>query len=468
MLKTEEYERYDAVGLAELIKSGKISASELLECAIAQSEKLNPALNAIIVKDYESARRVASEQAALKPSGLLAGVPFLMKDIAAVKGLPQTRGSRLFADDIADSDSRITERFRSGDLVLFGKTNTPELCVTITTESVFHGACNNPAAQGYSTGGSSGGAAAAVAAGIVPAAHGSDGGGSIRVPASCCGLIGLKPSRGLTVIEDDIGSSWAGFSVNHVLTRTVRDSAAFLDLLRLRTPQHFPLPEYRHSFFQTHADSPGRLRVAVQRTHPAAHDVHADCLTALDKTAELCADRGFVVEEMNPPVDYRAVTQAMITIINAHVAQAVVPQLELRKLTLSEAPLEEATRRMTGAGLKVGALDYIKSLDIINQAQRQMATFHQRYDLILSPVLAMPPAELGWLDMDADDMKIYAQRFASYGGFAALFNGTGQPSIALPLHVNRAGLPIGVMFSAAWGMDHLLLQVADLLMNNSA
>jgi amidase len=467
MLTNDEYEQYDAVGLAALVQSGETSAAELLECAIAQAEKLNPALNAVIVKDYESARAVASAQAVQKPAGLLAGVPFLMKDICAVKGLPQTRSSRLFADDIAKSDSRVTERFRSGGLVLFGKTNTPELCVTITTESVINGPCKNPLAPDYSTGGSSGGAAAAVAAGIVPAAHGSDGGGSIRAPASCCGLVGLKPSRGLTVIEDDISSSWGGFSVNHVLTRTVRDSAAFLDLLRLRAAQLFPIPEYKQSYFHTHATHPGRLRVAVQRAHPAGFPVHDDCLAAVDKTVSLCSAQGFIMEDLAPPVDYKAITHAMITVINTHVAQVVVPQLDVRKVSLADAPLEEATRRMSAAGIKVSAIDYIKALDILKHAERQMAAFHQRYDLILSPVLAMPPAELGWLDMAGDDMKIYAQRFASYGGFAALFNGTGQPSIALPLHVNNVGLPIGVMFSASWGQDHQLLQVADLLLNES-
>jgi len=469
MLNNDEYDQYDAVGLAALVQSGETSAVELLECAITRTEKLNPTLNAVIVKDYESARTsAAARKTAQKPTGLLAGVPFLIKDICAVKGLPQTRGSRLFADDIAQSDSKVTERFRSGGLVLFGKTNTPELCVTITTESVINGPCNNPLAPGYSTGGSSGGAAAAVAAGIVPAAHGSDGGGSIRVPASCCGLIGLKPSRGLTVIEDDLASSWGGFSVNHVLTRTVRDSAAFLDLLRLRDAQLFPIPEYKQSYFQTHAAPPGRLRVAVQRTHPADFPVHDDCLAAIDKTVSLCEAQGFILEELAPPVDYKVITHAMIKIINTHVAQVVVPKLELKGLGLAEAPLEEATRRMTAAGLKVSAIDYIKALDVLKQAERHMTVFHQRYDLILSPVLALPPAELGWLDMAGDDMKVYAQRFASYGGFAALFNGTGQPSIALPLYVNGAGLPIGVMFSAAWGQDHQLLQVANLLINESS
>lgn len=464
MLSEQEYQQLDAVGLAALIQAGEVSASELLETAINLSEKLNPDLNAIIVKDYEAARAVAAQQSREPSAGLLSGVPFLIKDISAVRGQPQARGSELFAGDVAAADSHVTERFRSGGLVIFGKTNTPELCLTITTESRLHGPCHNPFSHDHSTGGSSGGAAAAVAAGIIPAAHGSDGGGSIRVPATCCGLIGLKPSRGLTVVEDDIGSSWSGFSVNHVLTRSVRDSAAFLDLLRLRQATLYPLPEYKDSYFHSHAAHPGKLRIAVQRKHPADFPVHQDCMTALDRTALLCESQGFILEEASPPVDYAAATQAMIRVINTHVAQVILPQLAIRKVALADAPLEEATKRMTAAGSKVTATEYLAALDTLKGMERQMAAFHQQYDLVLSPVLAMPPAELGWLDMAAEDMKTYAHRFASYGGFAALFNGTGQPSIAIPSLQNAAGLPIGVMFSAAWGMDHQLLQVANLLL----
>ncbi len=464
MLTEQEYQQLDAVGLAALVQAGEVSATELLETAITLCERLNPALNAVIVKDYESARALAKQQSREPATGLLAGVPFLIKDISAIQGLSQARGSQLFAGDVAETDSRVTERFRSGGLIIFGKTNTPELCLTITTESQLHGPCHNPFKHGYSTGGSSGGAAAAVAAGIVPAAHGSDGGGSIRVPATCCGLIGLKPSRGLTVIEDDIGSAWSGFSVNHVLTSSVRDSAAFLDLLRLRQAGLFPLPEYRQSYFHSHAAHPGKLRIAVQRAHPADFPVHNDCIAALDRTALLCESHGFILEDAAPPVDYAAATQAMIKIINTHVAQVILPQLAIRNLALADAPLEEATRRMTAAGSKVTATEYLAALDTLKDMERRMTAFHQEYDLVLSPVLALPPAPHGWLDMAATDMKTYAQRFASYGGFAALYNGTGQPSIAIPSMQNAQGLPIGVMFSAAWGMDHQLLQVANLLL----
>ncbi len=462
MLSSSEYRQYDALGLAELLRRGETSPPELLERAILEAETQNPALNAIIAWDLEGAREAARAQTGPGRS-LLSGLPFLVKDISAVAGLPHSRGSRLFEGQIASQDSSVVKRFREAGLLLFGKTNTPELCLTITTESRLHGACHNPRAPGYSAGGSSGGAAAAVAAGIVPAAHGSDGGGSIRVPASCCGLLGLKPSRGLTVSDGGMSNCWSGLSVNHVLTRSVRDSAAFLDLLRLDRPGLFAMPASPASYLEALGRPAGRLRIAVQKQHPAGDPVHPDCLAALEHAAALCESHGFIIEEQCPPVDYEAVTHAMVTLINTHVAELVVPQLQARDVSLEEAALEESTRRMTAAGARVTAVQFVAAMDTLRQASAEMSRFHERFDVILSPVLAMPPAPLGWLDMDSESMRTYAQRFASYSGFAALYNGTGQPSISLPLYRTAQGLPIGLMFSAAWGKDLRLLQLAETL-----
>lgn len=462
MLTPSEYSRYDAVGLGSLIQTGEATASELLECAIARAEELNPDLNALVYKGYDEARAIA---ASIKPDssgGLLQGVPFLIKDMNAVAGWPLTRGSRLFANETAAADCNIVSRFKAAQLVPFGKTNIPELCLTITTESKLYGPCHNPLNSAYSTGGSSGGTAAAVAAGIVPAAHGSDGGGSIRIPAACCGLFGLKPSRGLSVVDDDFGSAWSGMSVSHVLTRTVRDSAAFLDLLRLDKPSLFALPEYNESYYQTYSRSPGHLRVAVQRQRPDGKPVHPDCLAAVDRAAALCEQAGFVVEEQVLPVNYEQLGAAMGELINIHVAQIIMPQLEKTGQTAEDAKLEEATRRMAIRGAKSSATSYLAALDTLKTAERQMHDFHQHFDLVLSPVLSLPPAELGWLDM-AGDIRSYASRFNEYSGFTALYNGTGQPSASLPLYRNSKGLPIGVMLSADWGDDHLLLQAAALL-----
>lgn len=465
MPSREEYRRHDAIGLASLVQTGEVSPAELLESAIALTDELNPELNAIVHDAFDEARAAAAALGTVKPDEQmpLQGVPFLIKDMTAVAGWPQTCGSRVFADQHAEADSAVARRFREAGLLTFGKTNIPELCLTITTESALYGPCQNPQAPGHSPGGSSGGSAAAVAAGIVPAAHGTDGGGSIRIPASCCGLFGLKPSRGLTVVEPDVGSAWSGMSVHHVLTRSVRDSAAFLDVLRLHEPDWFALPAFHESYYQSHTRRPGRLRIALQRQHPGDAPVHEDCMAAVERAARLCEDAGMVIEEQRPPVNYEALGHAMGTLINVHVAQIVAPALGGDGApALEQTPLEEATRRMAARGLITTATDYLAALDTLKQAERQMAAFHQHYDLVLSPVLSLPPPELGWLDMNGD-IREYAERFSRYSGFTALYNGTGQPSASVPVHRTAAGHPVGAMFSAGWGSDHQLLQLGALL-----
>lgn len=472
MISRDDYLAQDAVGLASLVQTGEVSPAELLETAIALTDERNPQLNAINHLALDEARSAAAALVAGRTTDEqrpLQGLPFLIKDMSAVAGWPQTGGSRLFADRVAETDSAIARRFREAGLILFGKTNIPELCLTITTEGRLHGPCDNPLAPGHSAGGSSGGSAAAVAAGIVPAAHGTDGGGSIRVPASCCGLFGLKPSRGLTVVEPDLGSAWSGMSVGHVLTRSVRDSAAFLDLLRLDQPDWFPLPPFNESYYQSHSRHPGTLRIAVQRDHPAGTAVDPQCIAAVDKAVALCEQAGMQVEELRLPVDHGLVAGAMNTVINVHVAQLVAPGLENGDAgSLEKAPLEEATRRMAARGLATTATAYLEAIDHIKQAERQMAEFHRHHDVVLSPVVSAPPPELGWLDMDGD-IREYATRFTQYAGFTALYNGTGQPAMSYPAHRTPQGHPVGVQFSAGWGKDHLLLQLGALLesMDNS-
>jgi amidase len=463
MLTLQEYTRHDALGLAELRQSGQVSARELLQCAFDLTDRLNPTLNAIVHQDRNQAENIANAIDQKQPSGLLAGLPFLIKEVNAAAGWPHTRSSHLFKDNVADRDSAIVARYRQHGLVPFGSTNTPEFCVTITTESSILGACHNPHHLNYSTGGSSGGSAAAVAAGIVPAADASDGGGSIRIPAACCGLIGLKPSRGLTVIEGDMGSAWSGMSVSHVLTRSVRDCAAFLDILRLRQADLFPLPTYSESYFHTHARRPTQLRVAVHHDHPGDFKTEAGCIEAVENAARQLEQHGYSIEYAPPPVDYAQLSLSMSTLINVHLAQIVVPGLDGAGLDLDRAPVTESTRRMVARGAKTTAAQYLAALDNIRQTEHVMAKFHQKYDLVLSPVLAKSPAALGWLDMDAEDIREYARRYGAYSPFTALYNGTGQPSMSLPLHKTSSGVPVGVLFSAPWGHDHVLLQLAHML-----
>jgi amidase len=467
MLSNEEYVSFDAVGLADLRAAGEVSALELLECALTQADRLNPILNAVVHRADEEARQQARklDNAKEHSQSFLAGVPFLIKEVNATQGWPHTRSTQLFRSQIAQQDSAIVQRYRQGGLIPFGSTNTPELCLTITTEFSLFGACRNPHDLSLSTGGSSGGAAAAVAAGIVPAADASDGGGSIRVPAACCGLIGLKPSRGLTVIESDVGSAWSGMSVGHVLTRSVRDSAAFLDLLKLDAPELFALPQQAaQSFFFNHTRPLKPLRIALQSRHPGGLDIHPDCLDALRTAAAACTDAGLQVLESDIPVDYAKVGKAMATIINVHAGQLISAGIDHYGITLDQAGLSESSRRMVSRGRDSSAAQYLAAVDVLKHAERQMHAFHQNFDLLLSPVLALPPARLGWLDMNADDIHEYARRYAAYSPFTALFNGTGQPSISLPLYKNAAGVPIGVMFSAAWGNDLLLLRLANTLL----
>ncbi|PCH60785.1 MAG: hypothetical protein COC19_05445 [SAR86 cluster bacterium] len=463
MLSVSEYQELDAISLAAGIKEKQFSAIEVLNCAQQKAMQLNPQLNAIVTELDAPAKQQALEfdaNPALLEQSLLAGAPFLVKDISPIKGLPQTNSSELFKGLLAKEDAAVVKRFYEAGLVVFGKTNTPELCLTITTESKLTGPCHNPWNLDHSTGGSSGGSAAAVAAGIVPIAHATDGGGSIRVPASCCGVFGLKPSRGLSVIEDGYAQSWSGFSVGHVVSRSVRDSAACLDQLKLSQPSLYPLPPGPDSYLAQLNQKPGDLTIALQNQHPDGFEIDPQCQQAIEHAAQLCRDLGYKVIEAAPAIDYRAMAGAMSVIINVHTAQLIAPRLEQLQLSLAQSPLEVSTKAMAKRGMQTSASEYLSALDKVKSAELVMAEFHKKYAVVLSPVLALPPAKLGWLDMNSEDQREYGSRFRRYSGFASLFNGTGAPSMSVPLFQSDKNLPIGVMFSGAWGQDLQLLQLA--------
>jgi len=462
-LNISDYIELDALDLAAGIRNKDFSVEEVNRCAVERASLVNPSINAVVHENFEAGIARAKSfdlNPELLEQSKVAGLPFLIKDLSTVKGLPASFGSRLFTDNIATRNSNIARKYIDAGLNIIGKSNTPELGLTLTTEPQANAICRNPWNTEYSTGGSSGGAAAAVAAGIVPVAHATDGGGSIRIPASCCGLFGLKPSRGLTVIENNLAASWSGLSVGHVVSQSVRDSAAFLDLIRLDEPNLFAMPASPSSFYQTHQEQLRPLRIGIQLAHPMGQEIDEDCLLAVRKASELCQSLGHHVEEFIHPVDYHAASFAMSKIINTHVFQSIAPRLAELGLSLENCPVEASTRIMAKNGSEISADIFVNAKDQVKDAERQMSELHQKYDVLISPVLSKIPAKLGWLDMNSDDMKTYTKRFKAYSGFTALYNGTGQPSMSMPLHQSTAGIPVGVMFTAAWGADSLLLKLA--------
>ncbi|MFT6824894.1 MAG: amidase [Pseudohongiellaceae bacterium] len=466
MLKYSDYSKLDGIAAAEGIRNKEFTSAELTACAIDRAKQVNPSINAIVHESFDSAveqaKQIDNKPELLQPSKV-AGIPFLIKDLAEVKGLPTTFGSALYENYVSPQHSNIVAKYIDAGLPILGKTNTPEFGLTLTTEARANGPCRNPWNLHYSTGGSSGGAAAAVAAGIVPVAHASDGGGSIRIPASCCGLFGLKPSRGLTVAGDTLYESWGGMSVGHVLSRSVRDSAAFLDVIKLERAHLYPLPASPDSFYDAihQTGTPIRkLRIAVQFDHPTGEAVDQDCVLAVHKAVKLCESLGHHVEEMAHPIDHSIAGSAMSRMISTYAYQAVGKRAKELNLSLEDCPIETSTLAMAKRGQTASAIAYVDARNCLIEAEQKLRVFYQHIDVIIQPVLSKVPAKLGWLDMNSEDLKEYGDRFTAYSGITALANGTGQPSMSVPMHVAESNLPVGALFTAAWGDDATLLQLA--------
>ena len=453
-----EYLEQDATGLAAMVAKGDVSAAELTECAIERIEALNPRLNAVIHKFYERARTAAPQP----QSGPFAGVPFLLKDILGdLAGEPTRQGSRIMPPVPAAQNAELVDRFLAAGLNPLGKTNVPEFGLVATTESALYGPTRNPWNTAHSAGGSSGGSAAAVAAGMVPIAHANDGGGSIRIPAAACGLVGLKPTRARNPLGPLVGDIMGGLVQEHVVCHSVRDAARMLDCTHgpgLGDP--YAAPPAPTSFAAALEGKGPRLKVAFTRTKLNGQPLHPECVAAAEAAAKLCESLGHMVEEASPPVDQDTLTMPFMALWTGGLAMQVDYICQLTGQVPSLDNLEGLTFGLYHAGKAVTGAQMLGSIAALHTVSRAVAAWHQTYDVWITPTLGLPPVANGTFDFtNTDPLEGFAPMI-DYVPFTALQNGTGQPAISLPLHWSGDGLPVGVQFVAGVGEEALLLALA--------
>jgi amidase len=475
----DEYVARDATGLAELVRSGDVAPSELLDLALARIAALNPRLNAVVRLMEDDARR----DAARPPRGLFAGVPFLAKDLLSTyAGHPTSGASRFLAGYVFGHDSELVRRVRATGVTVVGKTNLPEWGITPYTESELWGPCRNPWNPQHTPGGSSGGSAAAVASGMVPMAGGGDGGGSIRIPASCCGLFGLKPTRARTPTGPDLGLIWRGAVVEHVLTRSVRDSAAMLDATHgpdVGAPVEIPVPG-RPFRAEVGAD-PGALRIAWTTKPMMGSSVHPDCVAAVHDAVALLTSLGHRVEEASPDIDGAEFTRSFLVMVASELAADLAQAARVVGRTPRRADFEPATWALALLGRGLSAERYASALRTMESAGRTLGAFFADFDVLLTPTLAAPPPRIGELAPTSTEMSLLrvlgmfgsgrlierlglldqlAGEAFEWLPWTPVFNATGQPATSVPLHWNAAGLPIGTHFVGRFGDEATLLRLA--------
>lgn len=457
-----EYDKYDALGLAELVAKKQITPAELLNAVRQRVESLNPKLNAFCHLFFDKAEEQIKNELG---SGPFRGVPFALKDLGQyLKGTITSAGSRVWKDQAASYDSTLVTRYKQAGLVIFSKTASPELGLTMTTESVLYGQTHNPWNPERTSGGSSGGSSSAVAARILPMAHASDGGGSIRIPASCCGLFGLKPTRGRVPMGPAQFEGWNGLSAHHAVTISVRDSAALLDVssgAELGSP-YFPPPQQRPFLKEAGAD-PGKLRIALIVDSPTGTPVDSECRTAATDAAKLCESLGHKVDEARWPIDAPMMREAFLAIINVSVARTLDDAAKTLGRDMTDKDVEPVTWSMAQQGRNVSSIVYSRAIGTIHQIGLTMAKFQQTYDVILNPTLGKPPVPLGALSLSPKNMQSFTKEITEFGPFTAIYNVTGQPSMSVPLHWTPDGLPVGVMFSARFGDEATLFRLASQL-----
>jgi amidase len=454
-----DYSNYDGLGLAALVAKGEVTPSELVEAAIARIERHNPALNAVVYKGYDDARAAAK---APLPDGPFKGVPFLIKDLGMpVAGWPRSSGSK-FARHIVDSeDGGLTRRYRESGVIPLGKTNTPEYGITGTTESAHLGPCRNPWNPAHIAGGSSGGSASAVAAGIVPLAHASDGLGSIRIPAACCGLVGLKVNRDRNPNLPDGYDYAAGFVVDHVVTRTVRDSAAMLDATgKPEAGSPYPVPPKARPYVEEIEASPGRLKIAWSSETPSGRPIDPEIQAALERTADLLKRLGHDVVEKGLGIDYRALYAARGPLSGANFAAGMARLIDQVGREPEPDELEPLTWASLKGGRKVSGADALRSMQELRMLNRVTLAFFDDYDVYLSPVLGTPVPKIGYIDPVNLEPKEVNRRQGGVFPYTPPMNFSGQPSLSLPLEMSSDGLPIGMMFSSRFADEATLFRLA--------
>jgi amidase len=448
----------DALALAELVRTKAVTPSELVEAAIARIERLNPALNAVILAMYDQAREAAARPIA---DGPFAGVPFLLKDLAAERaGSRLTEGSAFLGNHVSPVSSELVTRLERAGLIVVGKTNTPELGILPTTEPRRFGATKNPWALDRTPGGSSGGSAAAVASWMVPMAHANDGGGSIRIPASCCGVFGLKPTRGRNPLGPHYGDIMGGLAVEHAVTRSVRDSAALLDATAGPDLGDHDWGRPARPFLAEVGTPPGRLRIAFSTSTPTGAAAHPDCVAAVHDAARLCASLGHEVSPDTAPAIDGALGHAFVVTWTAGCAWSVDDWARRLRRPADAAPFEPLTWELAERGRRVTAAEFLLARQDMQRISRDVARFFLHHDLWLTPVLAEPPVPLGSFHSPPDDPTRGLRRAGAFSPFTYIANVTGQPAMSVPLFWNADGLPIGVHFTARVGDEATLFRLA--------
>lgn len=463
MASLGDYETFDALGLAALVAAGEVTPKELLEAALMRVDALNPKLNAIANLAVDMATKAIESGL---PAGPFKGVPFLLKDLGAgAIDYPSNLGSRLFQDTSYGYDSEIVQRLKATGLVIFGRTTTPELGVgPITEAKVYGGPTRSAWNLDHTAGGSSGGSGAAVSAGILPAAHGSDGGGSVRIPASSSGLFGMKATRARLPVGPAVGEGWGGMAIDGFLTRSVRDSAALLDATAgadLGAP--YWAPPLKGSFMAAIQQPPARQKIAFSTLSFTGEPLHPDCKVAVEAAAKLCADLGHEVDEATPSFDLMPLMQAWTTIVACGTALSVREKVKARGRALEPDEVEAVTRGAIALAQSISGSDYLAAINTVHRFGREIAGFFQGYDLLLTPTLAEPPARIGRFapnNEDFADYRLGPTGLLPYSPFTAVFNATGQPAMSVPLSWNEEGLPIGLHFAARFGEDERLMALA--------